>query len=1077
MSPTPPAGRFRIFYLALLFCLLPSGIAGAETLSPKALELVAQAVFEVVVPKPARDSLEYKDPLPLNSIPITIRNDKYLPLGTAFAIGPRLMVSAAHVMSLGSETQFGTPLLRDQQGSLFEIDQIVKLSERRDFVVFTIKDAPAVKFFQTNTSPQVNQAVFAVGNALGEGVVIRDGLYTSATPEPVEGDWKWLRFSAAASPGNSGGPLLDREGRVVGLVLRKSPSENLNIALPIAEVLNAREHLAHLYRTLGYQLPVSPRQKGSSYAKFLVLPRSYQDLNREVVEYVNRFGLGLQDAYFAEMQDRLFPNGPGSKPLLHATQWSRFPQLFRMKDDGYWQPEEVIPKSADLGNNGTIEHAEMGQALVLAIHKPDNVSLEQLYRDDRFYMDLVLKGLRMSRLVGQSPIRITSLGPAQESYTFRDQYSRKWLVRTWLREFDDTKVVTFSLPTPDGLVSLMRLGQTGVVDNDYLPDLKLVTNFVNVSYFATAKEWREFLKFQDLLPESLAGVSLSRDDAPFTFQTPDFSLSLSPEIVPPSDKNQIFLPMGYGLSGNRVSWQATGLLVMQKPPGGNLVALQRHLKPDPSLNEEVQSEWQKVTSASFPYNRASFSSDGQTRIMDLIGNPNASSEQVYSVLVATEGTVEQKVMSELLEKTVKGVAARQSGTDSGSGLAGKAPETVRLPYREYSSLQRSDHPSAVRYALQGQLLAEKGEVQGAMEAFAKALTLDPRCAEAHLQRGLLHQNRGEPETAKAEYAKAVAYNPFYPDPHNNLGDILFKAGRMDEAMVHFQKALDLDPRMTVARNNVAKCLTEKGAYQAALKEYDRNIEQDPNDSTGYYNRGNLYRIMGDFGRARADLDRAIGIKAAPEYFFARGYSFQMQKEYAKAISDYTAALELDPRFPGAYLNRGNVHHQKGAYQEALADLSKAVSLEPSKNALMNRGNVLSALKRDDEALADYQAAIVLDPQDWNAWRLRGVAHGKKGNLELALADLNKAISIESGNADLYNNRGFTLFLQKDFAGALVDYERAIALDPLSALAFQNRGNLYAVKKEAQSACADWQRACELGACSNLTKAQKRGQCR
>jgi S1-C subfamily serine protease len=41
------------------------------------------------------------------------------------------------------------------------------------------------------------------------------------TPEARYGNWKWLRFSAAASPGNSGGPLLDSKGNVIGIVLRR----------------------------------------------------------------------------------------------------------------------------------------------------------------------------------------------------------------------------------------------------------------------------------------------------------------------------------------------------------------------------------------------------------------------------------------------------------------------------------------------------------------------------------------------------------------------------------------------------------------------------------------------------------------------------------------------------------------------------------------------------------------------------------------------------------------------------------------------------------------------------------------
>ena len=91
----------------------------------------------------------------------------------------------------------------------------------------------------TNNTTQIDEPVFAVGNALGEGVVIRDGLLTSLTPEDQDGRWKWLRYSAATSPGNSGGPLLNAAGEVVGVVIGKSPGENLNYALPIEHVLAA----------------------------------------------------------------------------------------------------------------------------------------------------------------------------------------------------------------------------------------------------------------------------------------------------------------------------------------------------------------------------------------------------------------------------------------------------------------------------------------------------------------------------------------------------------------------------------------------------------------------------------------------------------------------------------------------------------------------------------------------------------------------------------------------------------------------------------------------------------------------
>jgi len=68
---------------------------------------------------------------------------------------------------------------------------------------------------------KLDEVVFAVGNALGEGVVIRDGLLNIETPENQDGRWNCCASPPPHRHGNSGGPLLDAEGRVLGVVTRK----------------------------------------------------------------------------------------------------------------------------------------------------------------------------------------------------------------------------------------------------------------------------------------------------------------------------------------------------------------------------------------------------------------------------------------------------------------------------------------------------------------------------------------------------------------------------------------------------------------------------------------------------------------------------------------------------------------------------------------------------------------------------------------------------------------------------------------------------------------------------------------
>ena len=58
-----------------------------------------------------------------------------------------------------------------------------------------------------------------------------------------------------------------------------------------------------------------------------------------------------------------------------------------------------------------------------------------------------------------------------------------------------------------------------------------------------------------------------------------------------------------------------------------------------------------------------------------------------------------------------------------------------------------------------------------------------------------------------------------------------------------------------------------------------------------------------------------------------------------AIADLDKALELDPKFALAYMNRGNAKIELKQYTEAIADYDKAIELEPNfAPAYTNRGN-------------------------------------------------------------------------------------------------------------------------------------------
>jgi hypothetical protein len=505
---------------------------------------------------------------------------------------------------------------------------------------------------------RLNQKVYAVGNALGQGIVIRDGLYTSNTPEDVAGEWKWIRFSAAASPGNSGGPLLDEDGSVIGIVSRKSPNENLNYAVPITEVMNAKKNTAVVQARMKFNLDNMDMTKTTTIKEEISLPKTYGQLNHEVDRIVRQSYNATMKDFLAENWNAIFPRGSGSTQLFQKSTNATFPHFIMKGKDGNWdayRPKEI--KEADLGHNGRLAYGTIGSTVFLSIQKPDEVSLEKFYGDSKIFMDLVLKGIDLSRQLGPDKIKITSMGNSFEDYKFTDSYGRIWMVRTWLSEYDDKKIVVFSLPVPNGFVVMLKSDATGKVDRELTPDLKALSDFIYVSYRGTFKEWREFLSIKKLLPPIFATIDIrSESNQVLRFKSSRLSLSCSSNMMNVSDESDLRLDFSYFPEQGKTVWDISSIFVGEDKYHAIGYKVIRNMKPSKELGNQYQSHWKDMAEQKFPYNRSAFYQDQATIISAMYGRDNALQKEdklsgvvMYGVSFAKQGIVDQKEMEAKLD--------------------------------------------------------------------------------------------------------------------------------------------------------------------------------------------------------------------------------------------------------------------------------------------------------------------------------------------------------------------------------------------------------------------------------------------
>jgi serine protease Do len=651
----------------LVLCIVTLGslsvykpCSAEASLERKALILINKAVFEVVVLKPTKESLTYEKALPLDLLPYVERTDKYRSVGTAFAISPTEIVTAAHVLALDQESQYTDYFIRDINGNVYAIDKILKYSSRRDFVVFSVKDRGVGEYLPINTDPELNSKVYAVGNALGEGIVVRDGLYTSNTPEDQNGEWKWLRFSAAASPGNSGGPLLDEAGTVIGIVLQKSPNENLNIALPIIEVKNSKSDAAHIYLKMVYFLDNMPMTKIDTLQQETSLPKPYRQLNKEITTTVEQFSTKLLERLLSENQPQIFPNGKESLSLLNKHYHENYPRMIMKGEDGNWDGYSPATRGLELGNNGFISFGVVKNSALMRIKKPDNITLDAFYKDSKIFMDTILKGLSITRQVGLDKIKITSLGKAEYESIYTDKYERKWLIRYWNAEYNDTRFVTISLPVPGGCITLMRGGATWRTPG-HIMDFKTLADFIYVSYCGSLKDWREFLTMGELLPDVFSTINISFDyGKQITFKSKRLSFSLDQTNMTITENSELHLSFGYFNEGNRTVWDIKEVSAGEDKNTVTNYKLTRYTNPPSDLSDKDKSNWRKLAAREVPYNKSSFIEDNSTKIETVYTGhfPEGSlrtAAVLYRVAYRKEGSWGQKDMVDALEAFQKKV--------------------------------------------------------------------------------------------------------------------------------------------------------------------------------------------------------------------------------------------------------------------------------------------------------------------------------------------------------------------------------------------------------------------------------------
>lgn len=176
-------------------------------------------------------------------------------------------------------------------------------------------------------------------------------------------------------------------------------------------------------------------------------------------------------------------------------------------------------------------------------------------------------------------------------------------------------------------------------------------------------------------------------------------------------------------------------------------------------------------------------------------------------------------------------------------------------------------PTSEEYVARGDGFVKDGHFQKAINAYTKAVTLNPDNLQAYASRGAAYFFNGQFGLAEDDFVRVIEKNPYHGPAYSAY----------------------------------ASALAAQGNYTDALSILEVAIRLEPEKVENYFTRAGVQFMLGQYAKAVQDYTKVLSMQPAVEVLNARGAAYLKMGRNDLAEQDFTAAkTEPMPKFLHTY---------------------------------------------------------------------------------------------------------------------------------------------------------------------------------